>query len=123
MQIDPRQFNVLTQAHAARFEARACEFLQVEFPAVAGKSDEQRLLRFIAHGRRRAELHGFTSERNIVLYCLAMMHLGPMFDEEAAFAHLAPQLDPASPAGPDARLRVLLEEARRHPGPGQAHAS
>ncbi len=112
MHIDALQAAQLSRATANGFTARARDFLKSKYPELAGKADDDRILQFVEHGSKRAQLHGFTSEREIVQYLLVMIHLGPKFDEDPRrTAVLAPFLDPASSMRPQMRLNVLLQAA------------
>lgn len=112
MHITARQAAEMSRATADGFTARASAFLKDRYPALAGQAGDDRLMQFVEHGRKRAQLHGFTSERDIVQYLLVMVHLGPKFDEDPRRAAvMAPFLDPASSMRPQMRLNVLLQAA------------
>jgi hypothetical protein len=123
MHVTSAQARALSQPVVDAFPARAARFLQEEYPALAHQVGPQAFDAFVAHGLRRAALHGFASERDIVHYLLAMLYLGPRFDEDPALITLRPFLDPQSSMAPAWRLKVLLDAARRRPEPGARRAA
>jgi len=118
MQISQRQGAALARPSADGFNQRALDFLARHYPGLARRAGDERFMRLVEHGRARAVLHGFTSERHIVQYLLLMLHLGPRFDEDPGLPTLQPLLDPASKMPPEWRLNVLTRVAARRPEPG-----
>jgi hypothetical protein len=122
MHISSEQAQALKQPVIDAFPARAARFLQAEYPALARQVGPRALEAFVDHGLQRAAIHGFAGERDIVQYLLAMLYLGPRFDEDPALVALQPFLDPRSTMQPQWRLNVLLGAARRRPEPEARHA-
>jgi hypothetical protein len=118
MQITQRQGAALSRPSADSFNQRALAFLERHYPNLARRAGDERFMRLVEHGRARAVLHGFTSERHIVQYLLLLLHLGPRFDQDPDLATLQPLLDPASPMAPAWRLNILTRIAARRPEPG-----
>ena len=123
MQLTHEQARTLQQPAAEAFPARAAQFLAREYPALAERVGAQAMAALVEHGQRRAALHGFTGERDIVQYLLVMLRLGPRFDEDPALVTLQPFLDAASTLPVQWRLNVLLSAARRRPEPGERHGT
>jgi hypothetical protein len=112
MQISARQSAAMSRATIDGFDQRALDFLKRRRPDLAQRAGDERLLLLVRHGRSRAPLHGFTSERDIVQYLLVMIHLGPRFDEDPARSGVLQRfLDPASTMPTQMRLDVLIDAA------------
>ena len=122
MHITSEQAQALAQPVIAAFPARAARFLRGEFPALAQRIEPAAFDAFVAHGQQRAVRYGFASERDIVQYLLAMLYLGPRFDEDPALITLRPFLDARSTMAAQWRLNVLFDVARRRPEPGARRA-
>src|SRR6516164_2784623 len=84
IQISRDQFDTMRREGEERFVLRAAQFLREEFPAIAGRAEPDKLAAAIRAGMARAAAYGFESERDIVQYLVAMIHLGPRFDEDAS---------------------------------------
>ncbi len=123
MHITFQQASALSRPVVDAFPARAVQFLKNEYPALAERIEPAAFDAFVAHGQERAVRYGFTSERAIVQYLLAMLYLGPRFDEDPALARLRPFLDAKSTMGPQWRLNVLFDAARGRPEPGARRAA
>jgi hypothetical protein len=112
MQISARQSAAMSRATTDSFDQRALDFLKRRYPDLAERAGDERMLRLVQHGRVRAPLHGFTSERDVVQYLLVMIHLGPRFDEDPARAPVLRRfLDPASTMPAQMRMGVLIDAA------------
>jgi hypothetical protein len=82
LQISREQFATLHRQGEEKFIARAAQFLRDQFPANAGRAEPEKLAAAIRYAMGRAASYGFESERDIVNFLVAMMHLGPKFDED-----------------------------------------
>jgi hypothetical protein len=112
MQISARQSAAMSRATADSFDQRALDFLKRRYPDLAERAGDERFMRLVQHGRVRAPMHGFTSERDVVQYLLVMIHLGPRFDEDPVRAGVLQRfLDPASTMPAQMRLDVLVDAA------------
>jgi hypothetical protein len=121
IQISRDQFDTMRREGEEKFVRRAAQFLREKFPAIAGRAEPDKLLVAVRAGMGRAAAHGFESERDIVQYLVAMIQLGPRFDEDASLSSV--QLPLRGMPGTPAPVRMaflmkavndIISERKRH---------
>ena len=90
-----------------RLGALCFEFHEPECRALG----EEQLREVVREGIRRAEAHGFRSERQVAFYLGLMFQLGSGFDQDPQFPWAEDQLDDPSIGDADARIQAVWSAA------------
>ncbi len=110
MMIRDEQLRAFEQAGQRAFEERVMARLEQYFPKHFAILGEQNLRSLIQLGRKRAEMHKFTSERNITRYIELICLLGSGFDDDPQMPWAAQILQETS--GPEnSRMDRLYDRA------------
>jgi hypothetical protein len=123
LRISNDQFATLRRQGEEKFIARAAAFLREAYPATAGRAEPAKLDAAIRYGIARANGYGFATERDIVGFLVAMLEIGPKFDEDPRHAALHVPLRgmPGTPAS--VRMGFLMNAVNEIVAARRNHAA
>jgi hypothetical protein len=104
--ISRAQVDALAVHARKHFEQRVFDHLRPHFPALFAALGEDEMRIVVEEGARRANDHGFVTERDVCRYVDLMCTLGWDFDEELPWA--------AQVLAAGGTMRELWDEAERH---------
>lgn len=111
LRIRQEQIDVFERDARARFVARAARHLATVHPGVAADLDDAGRTGFAESALRKAEHHGMSSERDVIVVLDVMALLGRDFDTDPTLAHVHEPLTTVAPAH---RAEELWRRTRAH---------
>jgi hypothetical protein len=114
LKINQSQMRVFEQAAVRGFENRMLEYLRTFSPRHFKILTEDEILEVIRHGMKKAQSHGFTSERSLRIFTELMLILGSGFDEDVQMPWAAEMLGDEDVTDEPARIDRLDHQARSY---------
>lgn len=96
LEIRSEQLRILGGAARSAFEADAINHFFEYYPHECGRAGREQVTKLVRLGIERALVHGYTKQREVILYINLMMILGSGFDRDPQIPWVARQLNDLS---------------------------